>query len=146
MNRRSFIILSVLTVAVAGAAGVSIVLNRSSDPGGALGKPFPNLINRVNDIQKVIIHQGESTLTLARAGAGWSLEERNAYPVRPEKVREAVLGLAQLELLERKTNRPERYKALDLGDPEADGARSKLFTLWTRTAAKLPRSSSASRN
>lgn len=92
---------------------------------------FPRLEANGNATGQVAIQRGETTLTFKKSedGKTWSLVERAGYPVDPKKIRELVVKLGQAELIEKKTRNEELYGQLDLADPTAKGASSKLVRL-----------------
>jgi hypothetical protein len=88
---------------------------------------FPDLAAQANGIAKIIITQGNKTLTLVRDKESWLLENRGGYPVKSEAVRAMLLRLAEAELVEAKTRSPERYSVLELEDPQGADAKSRLL-------------------
>ena len=56
-------------------------------------------------------------MTIRREGGAWGVAERGGYPVEVERVKETILALAELEIEERKTTRPENYAKLGVQDP-----------------------------
>jgi hypothetical protein len=68
-------------------------------------------------------------MTARRTDEGWVLAEAADYPVDPEQVRGIVLGLAEMRLVEAKTDNPERLARLELEPLDAEGAKSRLITL-----------------
>ena len=136
MNRKVFVLFGVATIVLAAAAGISTTLDRPSRPAGG-GKMLPGLIDRVNQVDKIVIQHGQGKLTVKRRGDGWTLVEKDGYPVPVEKVRKTLLGLAQLEQLEKKTRKKDRYAELNLRDPEEKGAKSRKLTLLDKNDAVI---------
>ena len=66
---------------------------------------------------------------LERTGGSWGLKNRGNYPADPAKVRTLLVGLAEADLVESKTRRPDRYAALELEDPADKGAKSRIVRL-----------------
>lgn len=130
MKARSFLVLCAITLLAVLAAGVAIVRDHRSDVSvGAADKLFPELLDRTDTLAVITLRDAETTLTIQKDGDGWSLLERDGYPVRPEAVRSLVLKLAGLEKVEAKTERPELYSRLGVEDVTAAGARSKEVEL-----------------
>ena len=92
---------------------------------------FPELINVVNEIDELVIQTKEETTTLVREKNTWGVREKSGYRADVEKVKQAIVGLADLHIHEPKTKNPELYERLGLQDPEQDGSTSKLVTLKT---------------
>jgi len=88
---------------------------------------MPSLASRGKDLAAVQILQGDKSLTLQRQGDAWALKERDGYKVLPEKVRTLVVQLANAQLVERKTHLPARHATLELEDPVAKDAKSRMI-------------------
>jgi len=122
---RSFLVLCAVTVVVVIAAGVTVVRDHRSDAAaGAAEKLFPALLEEADTLAVLTLRNHEKTLTIQKHEDGWSLGERDDYPVRADAVRDLVLKLGGLERLEAKTNRFEHYPRLGVEDVEIEGARS----------------------
>jgi hypothetical protein len=145
MTRRAFSILVILTVVSAVAA--TVVTVRGEGTTAPLTKPevvFPGLTQRLNEVTRVeIVRAGEKT-TLKREGQGenapWLLAEAANYPGKIDRIREALIGLAQIETIEPKTRLPDHYSKLDVEDPakaDAKGARITLFDAANKKLADL---------
>jgi hypothetical protein len=137
MRARSFLILSAITLATTVAAGFAVV--RQERPRTAIetgGPVLPALVDRLSEVTTVVIRDAEGTATIRRVDDRWGLGERSDYPVDPDKVRQVVRSLVQLEKAEAKTVRPERYARLAVEDVGAPGSKSKEVTL--RNAAGAP--------
>jgi hypothetical protein len=90
---------------------------------------FSGLAGKADRIAKIVITQGNTTLTLARNKESWSLEDRGGYPAKTETVRALLMGLAEAELVEAKTSSKERYSVLEVADPRDKDAKSRLVQL-----------------
>jgi hypothetical protein len=141
MRAPSFLILTAVTLLVTVAAGVAVV--RQENPRTAIetgGPVLPGLVDRLADVTAIVIRDSGNSLTVSRVEGGWGLAERNDYPVPPDRVRELVRSIVQLERSEAKTVRPERYARLGVEDVDAPNSKSKEIVLQTTTgtpAAKL---------
>lgn len=125
MNRNSF--LAIMLAAMAAVVATAISLTKQQDVEqtvAAGGKMIPGLLETVNSAEALSIRSSAGTLTIQRGETGWSLAERNGYAVRPDRVRSVLIGLANLEKLEPKTQSPNHYAALGVEDPEGKDARS----------------------
>jgi hypothetical protein len=131
MRPGTFAGLAAVTAISVAAAAYAIVsesaVRAPSTPSHAAA--FPDLLARVNDVQTVTVESATGKLTFARKGGDWTLTEKGGYPVQAEQVRKLVAGLAGLQLLEPKTDRPERHGRLEVEDIAAKEARSRLVTL-----------------
>jgi hypothetical protein len=90
---------------------------------------MPMLENAIGQVAELTIRQGDATVVLQRTGGSWSLKSTDGYPADTAKVRTLLVALGQAELLEPKTNRPDKYAALELEDPAGKGAKSHLVSL-----------------
>jgi hypothetical protein len=141
MRARSFLILSAVTIGVT-AAAVGAVLRQDLpqtvvETGGPV---FPGLVGRLGEVNSVVVRDAQHTLTVRRLeGGGWGIAERGDFPVEPEKVRQLVSGLVQLEKAEAKTNRPDLYPRLGVEDLSAPDAKSKEVTLQTASGDPVAR-------
>ena len=132
MRARSFLILSAITLAVSAAAAV--VVGRQENPRSAVataGPVLPGLEDRLGDVGAVVLRGGGETLTIHRIEGGWGVKERNDYPVSPDKVRDLVRSMVELEKAEAKTTQPDRYARLGVEDVTAPAAKSKEVVLET---------------
>lgn len=132
MQPKHFNMLALSAVISLIAAGVVHSSYNSWTDDAASGKRlFPSLETGGDATGQIVIQKGEDKLTLKKSADGkiWSMVERAGYPVDPKKVRELVVKLGQTELIQRKTNKADRYDQLDLGDPTKKDADSKLVRL-----------------
>jgi hypothetical protein len=126
MNQKKFLALSATTVVVL-AAGVWISMHRSSaqsDLGGAA--MFADLKPALGEVSEIRVSKGDgSRTTLRKSGDAWTVEERQ-YPADMSRVRELVLNLANLKVVERKTQDPANYARLGVEAPDTPTAASTL--------------------
>ena len=113
---------------------VAIVIGMEmSERGGAPasgGLLVPDLKERINDVNSVTIEApGEEATRISIASGTWAVSSRADYPADIGKIRELLLGLADASILEEKTSDPERYEALGVRDPDADGSRGVGLTV-----------------
>ena len=124
MRARSFIAFTLVTLVLLAGAIYAFTSQRGTTQlptGGAAA--FPELNAKVNDAAEIAIVNFKGTLTLKRQGDGWILVERQGYPVPFDRVKELLVALTQLKLLEPKTKEPERYERLavqDIGPKESE--------------------------
>jgi len=130
MKTKTFYGLAAVTAVAVVAAVVSVSSQRAPTRIPA-DRPaaFPDLAAKVNDIAEIEVRAGKDKFTVKRQGERWGLVEKGGYPVPFEKVKGAIVGLANLKLLEPKTGDPERYARLQLEDPAKDDAKSRQIVL-----------------
>lgn len=97
---------------------IATIFSESTDYeiSGAGDPVYPGLLNQANDVSKIKIQRSAGTLTLAKNGDIWQVEENSGYPADINKVRELVLGISNLVLVEPKTGKPENYARIGLQD------------------------------
>ncbi|HEX7968661.1 MAG TPA: DUF4340 domain-containing protein [Stellaceae bacterium] len=121
-----------LLIATAAAVVLAVLLSSGSgvpavDPQS--GKAvLPDLAKHLDSIARVTLVRGESKTTLLRQDKDWVVEEKGGYPADTDKVRQALLGLAELSYVEPKTKRPDSYPRLQVEDAGQKDAKSVLVT------------------
>ena len=142
MTIRALSILIIVTVVSAAAA--TVVTIRGEGTTAPLTKPevvFSGLTQHLNDVAKIEIVRAGETTTLKREGQGenapWVLAEAAGYPGKIDRIREALIGLAQIETIEPKTRLPDHYTKLDVEDPSQAGAKGARVTLYDTSNKKL---------
>ena len=118
MTPRNFVYLAIAAALSVLFAVVSFASNNQWSTGRAAGaKLLPTLVSDASQIATIEDRQGDNTMVLERAGGSWGLKNRGNYAADPSKVRTLLVGLAEADLIESKTRRPDRYAALELEDP-----------------------------
>ncbi|WP_374300357.1 DUF4340 domain-containing protein [Ferrovibrio sp.] len=81
---------------------------------------LPGLMAKVNDVASLEISTPKALFRIERGADAehWTMPSRNDYPVRADLVRKNVLGIAGLETVEPRTDKPEHYDRLQVSDPE----------------------------
>ena len=130
MKPHAFAALSVVTVvALVVAIATYAAQNRWSHVKVSGAGLVPGLAAQASRIAKIELKQGEKALTLARDKEAWFVADRGGYPAKPEAVRALLVKLAGAELVESKTRNKDRYALLELEDPAAKDAKSRLLRL-----------------
>ncbi len=119
-------LLPVITVlAVAAAIWVAYWRAPSTDVGTPL--LLPAFGAHVNDAARVEIVTRLNKTLLRRDGDRWLIENRDDYPAIFENVKGAILGLAELKILEAKTRKPDLYPRLGVEDVQSEKSSSTLM-------------------
>ena len=130
MTPKAFVYLAIAAALSVLFAIVSYASNNQWSTGRAAGdKLFSALVSEASQVATIEVKQGDEVAVLERKGGSWSLKSRDGYPADPVKVRTLLVGLAEAELIESKTRRPDRYGVLELEDPAEKGAKSRLVRL-----------------
>lgn len=127
MRRRLPLLPVVTFLIVAAAVWVAYLRAPSTD----VGTPplLPALAARVNEVTRVEIVSRLNKTLLRRDGDRWLIENRDDYPAVFENVKSAIVGLAELKILEPKTRKPELYPRLGVEDVQSEKSASTLITL-----------------
>lgn len=124
-------------VLAAAALGISIERARDLPVDRQGDKVFPDLGARIEDVTKITILNKVRLMTFEKTENGWVAREFADYPVRLARVRETLIGLADLAYAEPKTRNPEKFKRLDLAPIDAEDSRSRVVTVYDATGQKL---------
>lgn len=131
MNRKQLIILGVTAVVFTLLALILKNLQSERHQGVAYGRVYPQLEEALNDINHLSIqHYGESEVNIKRMGDYWAVVEKGGYRADMGLLGDALLGLAQLELIEAKTRNPENYVKLGVADLSIDDSEATRIRLW----------------
>jgi Domain of unknown function (DUF4340) len=136
MQKRSFILLIAMTVVL---VAVAIVVLASADRGVSRAAPgaraFPSLAPKLGEVASVTVTRNGTTLTLIRDGDSWLVSEKGGYPANVAKISQLVLAMADLTLVEAKTQNPELYSRLEVEAP--DKGKSALITVKDKGGASI---------
>jgi hypothetical protein len=98
---------------------------------------FPGLADRLQGAARIEVRKPDATLTLVRQGEAWLLPEKGNYPIRPEKLREMLVGLTELRLVEARTADPAQLDRLGVDDPARPGSTALLLRVLDGAGAPL---------
>ncbi len=118
MQKRSLILLASATVVL---VALAIAALASGDRGVSRAAPgeraFPALAAKLGEVASVALSRDGSSLTFVRDGDRWLLTEKGNYPANTAKISQLVLAMADLTLVEAKTQKPDLYPRLELEEP-----------------------------
>jgi hypothetical protein len=140
MRVPAFLGLAAATTAAVVIAAVLVAGDqRPPEVAGAGEKVFPRLFADAGRIAAIGVRQRDAALTIAQADGAWVVRDRNNYPASIERVRQAVVGLGQLEKVAPKTDRPDRYGRIGVEDagPDADSTEVTLSDAAGQPVARL---------
>ena len=90
---------------------------------------FPALANALKDVATIQIETKQAAFNVSRTASGdWKLPDKDNYPADFSAVRKTILGLSELDLVERRTGRADSQEKLGLGLPKKGGS-GTLVTL-----------------
>lgn len=138
MNAKTLAVLGVVTAAAVGLAAWSINRQRPlTGDEAANGLLFDGLAAKVNDAAKMVITREGKSFTIEKRGEGWVLAEKGGYPAQFDKVKAALLGIAELSIVEPRTRDAAMYDRLGVEGAEKAGQGSTLVTVLDGSGATL---------
>ena len=131
MSPKIFVGLLVITVITSAAAVVTAYRQPAATPVRYGDQPaFPALRANPDAVAKIVLTTPEGSFSLVReTGDRWSSAERFGYTVDSKRVRDLVVALADMRLIEAKTKMPDRYGRIQVEDVKAKDAKSRLLRL-----------------
>ncbi len=136
---KSRISITLVLIALTLAAVAYLVINTQNRVSNVVdhGLLLPDLIDQLNDIAEIQINSSQHTSHLMLDDGDWLLSEFENYPARSDLVSNFLVGLAQLRLIEPKTNDPSKFDALDLAGPDVDNSSTLQVSLLTKDGQNL---------
>ena len=127
MHRRTLLLLGGAAAVSVGAAVLLAPRNVNRQEIAPGGLAFPGLSERLQSAKRIEIRKPDGGLVLLREGDAWVLPDKGNYPVRPEKLREMLVGLTELRLAEARTADPGQHARLGVDDPGQPGSTALLL-------------------
>jgi hypothetical protein len=129
MNSKNLRILAIVAIVL---AVVSLAVSLSDKPDQAARQVLlAGLAERINDVSSIeVFTAGELRIVkLVPAETGWISETNNGYTANGARVRRTLISLADANIVENKTAKPEFYSRLGVEDISAEAATGALITL-----------------
>lgn len=137
MNAKTiFILAGLATVAIAGSLLVTGGASNSDQGAAAEGALFSDLKENINDVNRIVLRQGADEIEVGIQDGEWVLLDRGGFPARFEMAKEVLLQLANLEISEIKTAKPEHFERLGLVPPSAETG-SRQIELFDASGARV---------
>ncbi len=108
-----------------------------ASPATANQRLFPALAARLGEVASVELRRSDLTATFTRRGEDWQVAQKGGYPADSSKVRQIVLALADMTLVEPKTRQADLYPRLEVEDPGK--GKSSLVTIKDASGSDLAR-------
>ena len=138
MQSKGFIALVIATIIVAAAAiALSLSGSRSMADAGSGQAVLANFASKIGDVAIFKIVGTGGTVTLQRQSQGWTIGEKGGFPADPTRIRQVLLGFAELKLVEPKTRSVDSYPRLDVEDPGKEGGHARLVEFDDASGGKL---------
>ena len=132
MQRRGFLLLLSATVILVAAAIFALVSgDRTASRAPPGQRALPGLDAKLGELAWIRLARGTTKIDFAAVGGRWVVVDKGNYPAAAGKLHQLLLGLADLTLVEPKTERPELFARPDLDDPSTGN--STEATLQDRT-------------
>ncbi|WP_119418368.1 DUF4340 domain-containing protein [Desertibaculum subflavum] len=126
---------------VAVAAAAWIVIRQAEQTASSIGDQgplFPALAQQINDVGTLMIADAKQSFTIQRQGEDrWVLKEKADYRVRDDAVKKAVVGIAELQILEPRSENPELHQKMGVGDLDKPGSEAVRITLKDKASKDL---------
>ena len=92
---------------------------------------FPGFETAMADSARIEIRSKDAHFTVAKIDDEdrWGVAERGGYPIRAEELKALLWGLGDMMLIEKKTARADRHKAVGLVAPEDGGDAVRIRVL-----------------
>jgi hypothetical protein len=136
MRKGSFLVLLAATIVMVAAAVVATLRgDRAVAPPAGARLVFPTLAAHLGDLAWIRLSHGTMNADFTSIAGRWVVVEKGNYPAAPDRMRRLLVGLADLALVEPKTDRPALYGRLGLDDPPQGAAR--LVELQDRTGTTV---------
>ena len=136
MQSRSLILLASATVVL---VAIAIVVLASGDRGVSRAAPdqpaFPALAAKLGEVASVTVSRNGTTMTLIRDGDSWLVAEKGNYPANAAKISQIVRAMADLTLVEPKTQNSDLYSRLEVEDP--GNGKSALVAIKDKSGGDL---------
>jgi Domain of unknown function (DUF4340) len=138
MQTKGLTALLAATVLVAVAAvALSLGGARNVADAGSGEVALAGLADKIGDVTALKIGGAGANVTLQRQSQGWTIPEKGGFAADPAKIRQVLLGFAELTLVEPKTRSPDAYNRLDVEDPGKEGGHSRLIEIDDASGKKL---------
>ena len=136
MRQRSLIPLACATVVLVVLAIVTLTVgDRGVSRAAPNVRAFPALADKLSDVASVTVERQGSTMTFIRDGDSWLVSEKSNYPANAGKISQIVRAMADLTLVEPKTQKAELYRRLELDDPGK--GKSALVTVKDKSGGAI---------
>src|SRR2546423_2095312 len=115
MKTKPVIVLAVVAVATIAVAAVLSRRERVETPGLAESERrpmFEGLEAKLPQVAAIAVKHGDKEFTVAKGPQAWAITEKGGYPVKPDEVRKALVGMAELERAQPMTSKPDLYSKI----------------------------------
>lgn len=131
MKNKTLTSLVIVTAIVVIGAGYAVLSRQSAVTRTVVEEAvFPDLLAQINDVAAIEVTGPEHSFRVRHDGDQWVVSSLADYPAEFDRVKQALLAVAELKTVEAKTADPERHGALGLNEPGSeDGAAQRVRVL-----------------
>ena len=138
MRKRGLSFFVGATMALVAVSIWTLTIGDSGVSFAAVGeKALPGLAANLDNVATVGLARADFAATFVRDGDGWLAADKGNYPAAAAKVSQIVLAMADMILVEPKTQKPELYPRLEVEDPGK--GKSTLVTLKDKSGGDIAR-------
>lgn len=120
MKNNSKFLIAILIVMFIGS--YFVLQNNQSSINGEAQLLIPELQNKINDVDVIVLSQNGNQLHLIKSEGIWHLTEAENYLADTNKIASLLLNLRKFNMTDKKTSNPENYKSLGLASNGKDAA------------------------
>lgn len=93
---------------------------------------YPELLDESNDITSLIISQKKKTTSLSKQRPEWKVKNKDDFTANSSLVKQLILQIADLKIVEPKTSSAAHHKKLGLQEIDAEGSSGTLITVSSK--------------
>ncbi len=135
-RRRRLAVLGGATLLFVGLAVAAVVVTGSERGPKFEPRPlFPGLSGQANTVGEIAIEDKTGGFHVRKVDGKWGIPERNLFPADASQVRAAVVGIANMEIVQAKTANKDYWAALGLSPPDTGGDAVRM-TVYDETGKK----------
>jgi hypothetical protein len=136
MRKPNFLLLAGVTLVFVVLAIVALQGGDSAlAPAPSSERALPTLAPKLGELAWIRLTHGATKTNFAEIGGRWVVVEKSNYPAIQPKIRQMLVGLADLTLVEPKTERPQLFARLGVDDPT--NGQSTQVTVQDRTGTTV---------
>lgn len=138
MNSKSLLVAAILAavLVIAGLFATGNDNTAAKESTGAGEVLMAGLYDQMGEVAEVTVKTSEGEFHVKSSDGQWVLAERGGYPVQVDRVRSALIAIAELKTVERKTADPMRYGQLGVQPVGSDaGAETQSKEIVMKNAA-----------
>ena len=121
MKKNTLTSLTIVTAIVVIGAGYAVMSRQSAVTRTLVEEAvFPDLVGQINDVAAIEVTGAEQSFSVRHDGDQWVVSSLADFPAEFDKVKQALLAVAELKTVEAKTADPERHVVLGLNEPGSE--------------------------